>query len=67
MVKRSGLCAWLALPGDVIGVEQWVGTEDAMSLRALTGGSIWRRCRLTALMMTLLMETVVVSRTSVAV
>ena len=26
----------LALPGDVIGVEKWVGSDDAMSLRALT-------------------------------
>lgn len=51
----------LALPGDVIGVEQWVGTEDAMSLRALTEVDLAPVQADSAEMMTLLMETVVVS------
>lgn len=51
----------LALPGDVIGVEQWVGSNDSLALRALIA------TRLTPVevtgepMMQILMETVVVA------
>ncbi|MDD2925999.1 hypothetical protein [Rhodoferax sp.] len=51
----------LALPGDVIGVEQWAGTHDRLQLRALIA------CQLAPMqasgdsMMQMLMDTVVVS------
>lgn len=51
----------LALPGDVIGVEQWVGTDDSLSVRALTPVSLVPVQAQGAEMMALLMETVVVA------
>jgi len=51
----------LALPGDVIGVEQWVGSDDALSFRALTGVELAPVQADGAEMMALLMETVVVA------
>jgi len=51
----------LALPGDVIGVEQWVGTDDSLSVRALTPVTLSPVQAQGAEMMTLLMETVVVA------
>ncbi|MDD5029686.1 MAG: Crp/Fnr family transcriptional regulator [Rhodoferax sp.] len=51
----------LALPGDVIGVEQWVGTQDTLSYRALTPVVL---CPVQASgpeVMEILMETVVVA------
>lgn len=51
----------LALPGDVIGVEQWVGTDDSLSVRALTAVSLAPVQATGASMMEILMETVVVA------
>jgi CRP-like cAMP-binding protein len=51
----------LALPGDVIGVEQWVGTSDSLSFRALTPVCLVPVDATGAEMMTILMETVVVA------
>ncbi|OIP14448.1 MAG: hypothetical protein AUK50_11855 [Comamonadaceae bacterium CG2_30_57_122] len=51
----------LALPGDVIGVEKWVGSDDAMSLRALTPVTLVPVLATGAEMMHILMETVVVA------
>ncbi|PJC20909.1 MAG: hypothetical protein CO065_04525 [Comamonadaceae bacterium CG_4_9_14_0_8_um_filter_57_21] len=51
----------LALPGDVIGVEKWVGSDDAMSLRALTPVTLVPVQACGAEMMHILMETVVVA------
>ncbi len=51
----------LALPGDVIGVEQWVGSDDALSVRALTEVALTPVQAEGAEMMALLMETVVVA------
>jgi len=51
----------LALPGDVIGVEQWVGTDDSLSVRALTPVSLTPVQAQGAEMMALLMETVVLA------
>lgn len=51
----------LALPGDVVGVEQWVGTHDTLSYRALTPVVL---CSVQATgpeVMEILMETVVVA------
>jgi CRP-like cAMP-binding protein len=51
----------LALPGDVIGVEQWVGTDDSLSVRALTAVGLMPVQAEGTEMMMLLMETVVVA------
>jgi CRP-like cAMP-binding protein len=51
----------LALPGDVIGVEQWVGTDDTLCVRALTDVDLTPVQAEGAEMMALLMETVVVA------
>jgi len=51
----------LALPGDVIGVEKWVGSDDAMSLRALTPVTLVPVQACGAEMMHILMATVVVA------
>lgn len=51
----------LALPGDVIGVEQWVGTDDSLTMRALTPVCLAPVLAEGAEMMALLMETVVVA------
>lgn len=51
----------LALPGDVIGVEQWVGSDDVLSVRALTNVRLLPVRAEGAEMMALLMETVVVA------
>jgi len=51
----------LALPGDVIGVEQWVGTDDSLSFRALTGVVLVPVQATGAAMMEILMETVVIA------
>lgn len=51
----------LALPGDVIGVEQWVGTDDALSVRALTPVCLTPLQASGAPMMQVLMETVVIA------
>lgn len=51
----------LALPGDVIGVEQWVGTDDALSFRALTPVCLTQVRAKGAPMMHILMETVVIA------
>ena len=51
----------LALPGDVIGVEQWVGTDDRLSFRALTEVSLTPVTASGSEMMQVLMETVVVA------
>jgi len=51
----------LALPGDVMGVEQWVGSDDAFSVRALTHVRLTPVQAEGAAMMALLMETVVVA------
>ncbi len=51
----------LALPGDVIGVEQWVGTHDRLSMRALTPVTLLPVQVTGAPMMEILMETVVVA------
>jgi hypothetical protein len=49
------------LPGDVIGVEQWVGTDDRLSFRALTEVQLEPVSASGTEMMQLLMETVVVA------
>lgn len=49
----------LALPGDIIGVEQWAGTDDSLCLRALIVCKISPVTVRGAPMMPLLMETVV--------
>lgn len=49
----------LALPGDVIGVEQWVGTHDTLSVRALTPVTLSPVQASGPEMMHILMETVV--------
>lgn len=49
----------LALPGDVIGVEQWVGTHDTLSVRALTPVTLSPVQATGPEMMHILMETVV--------
>ncbi len=51
----------LALPGDVIGVEQWVGTDDSLSFRALTAVGLVPVQATGAAMMEILMETVVIA------
>jgi CRP-like cAMP-binding protein len=51
----------LALPGDVIGVEQWVGSDDSLSVRALTPVTLTAVQAEGAEMMALLMETVVLA------
>ncbi|GAB4218057.1 MAG: hypothetical protein Fur007_22350 [Rhodoferax sp.] len=51
----------LALPGDVIGVEQWVCSDDALNVRALTHVHLTPVQAEGAEMMALLMETVVVA------
>jgi CRP-like cAMP-binding protein len=51
----------LALPGDVIGVEQWAGTNDHLHLRALIDSSLNPVEASGAQMMQILMETVVVA------
>lgn len=51
----------LALPGDVIGVEQWVGSGDTLSVRALTPVRLSPVQVDGAEMMALLMETVVLA------
>ena len=51
----------LALPGDVIGVEQWAGTNDHLSLRALIDTSLTPVEATGPQMMQILMETVVVA------
>jgi CRP-like cAMP-binding protein len=51
----------LALPGDVIGVENWVGTDDALSLRALTPVTLSPVQATGPEMMHILMETVVIA------
>ena len=51
----------LALPGDVIGVEQWAGTNDHLSLRALIYTSLTPVQATGQPMMQILMETVVVA------
>jgi len=51
----------LALPGDVIGVEQWAGTNDHLSLRALIDTSLTPVEASGPQMMQVLMETVVVA------
>jgi hypothetical protein len=51
----------LALPGDVIGVEQWAGTHDSLSLRALVDTSLTPMVVRGQPMMQILMETVVVA------
>lgn len=51
----------LALPGDVIGVEQWVGTHDTLSVRALTPVTLSPVQASGPEMMHILMETVVVA------
>jgi CRP-like cAMP-binding protein len=51
----------LALPGDVIGVEQWVGTDDSLSVRALTPVTLTLVQSTGPEMMHVLMETVVVA------
>ena len=51
----------LALPGDVIGVEQWVGTDDTLSVRALTPVTLSPVQTSGPEMMHILMETVVVA------
>ncbi|MDO8320293.1 hypothetical protein [Rhodoferax sp.] len=51
----------LALPGDVIGVEKWVGTDDALSVRALTPVTLTPVQASGPEMMHVLMETVVIA------
>ena len=51
----------LALPGDVIGVEQWAGTHDCLSLRALIDTRLAPVQAEGTAMMQILMETVVVA------
>lgn len=51
----------LALPGDVIGVEQWVGTLDTLSYRAVTPVVLCQVQASGSEMMKILMETVVVA------
>lgn len=51
----------LALPGDVIGVEQWVGTPDILAYRALTPVVLCPVLSSAPEMMEILMETVVVA------
>lgn len=49
----------LALPGDVVGVEQWVGTRDSLSLRALMASTLTPVLATGEPMMRILMDTVV--------
>jgi len=58
---ETGRFMRLALPGDVIGVEQWVGTHDSLSVRALTPVTLLPVRATGAPMMEILMETVVVA------
>ena len=55
----------LALPGDVIGVEQWVGTSDSLNFRALTPVCLVpveaTGAEMMEILMEILMETVVVA------
>lgn len=51
----------LALPGDVLGVEQWVGSEETLSLRALTPVTLQALDVASAAVMPILMETVVIA------
>ena len=51
----------LALPGDVIGVEQWVGTLDTLGFRALTPVVLCPVQASGVAVMEILMETVVVA------
>ena len=51
----------LALPGDVIGLEQWAGTDDKLSLRALVATRLTPVLATGEPMMHILMETVVVA------
>jgi CRP-like cAMP-binding protein len=50
----------LALPGDVIGVERWAGTDDSLALRALIASRLTPVHATGEPMMQILMETVVV-------
>jgi CRP-like cAMP-binding protein len=50
----------LALPGDVIGVEQWAGTNDNLNMRALIATQLSPVVATGLPMMQMLMETVVV-------
>lgn len=58
---EAGRFMRLALPGDVIGVEQWVGTHDSLSVRALTPVTLLPVRATGSPMMEILMETVVVA------
>ena len=58
---EAGRFMRLALPGDVIGVEQWVGTDDTLSVRALTPVCLIPVPATGEPMMHLLMETVVIA------
>lgn len=58
---EAGRFMRLALPGDVIGVEQWVGSDDALNVRALTEVRLTPVQAEGAEMMALLMETVVIA------
>ena len=49
----------LALPGDIVGIEQWAGTGDRLSLRALVASHLTPVTASGEPMMQLLMETVV--------
>lgn len=51
----------LALPGDVVGVEQWAGTQDCLSQRALIDSSLTPVAASGNAMMQILMDTVVVA------
>ena len=51
----------LALPGDVIGVERWAGTDDSLSVRALTPVCLTPVQAKGSAMMQVLMETVVIA------
>ena len=49
----------LALPGDIIGVEQWAGTDDSLRMKALIASELIPVTVHGNAMMSLLMETVV--------
>lgn len=51
----------LALPGDVVGVERWVGSDDSLRLRAVVAASLTPVQATGDAMMQILMETVVVA------
>ena len=58
---EAGRFMRLALPGDVIGVEQWVGTDDRLGFKALTEVQLEPVTASGPEMMQILMETVVVA------